>query len=158
VTASVDLARPVPSAPRGHTEPFDSRIFFGKAAQRVALLVLACSVVFPVRGLGIDLCAFHRYTALPCPGCGMTRAVAAVGHGQLLHALSLHPLVAVLYPLLVFVAALLLWPLRWRERLLAGLERHRALCARVCRLAVVGFVSFGVARLFVYLFTGQRFP
>lgn len=32
-------------------------------------------------------CQFHRLTGLNCPGCGMTRAVYALLHGQVLQAL-----------------------------------------------------------------------
>ncbi len=40
----------------------------------------------------IVLCPFRRLTGLPCPGCGMTRALNALAHGQWVRALSLHPL------------------------------------------------------------------
>ena len=36
-------------------------------------------------------CWMKTLVALPCPGCGMTRAWAAALHGNLWRALSLHP-------------------------------------------------------------------
>jgi hypothetical protein len=43
------------------------------------------------RATGITFCAFRRVTGIPCPGCGMTRAMAELAHGHLLAALHLHP-------------------------------------------------------------------
>jgi Protein of unknown function (DUF2752) len=37
-------------------------------------------------------CPFHTLTGWDCPGCGSTRALAALLHGELLRALSLNPL------------------------------------------------------------------
>ena len=38
------------------------------------------------------LCPFHWATGLPCPGCGLTRSVVALAHGDLAGALFFHPL------------------------------------------------------------------
>jgi len=46
---------------------------------------------------GLPLCFFRFSTGLACPGCGMTRAVAAVGRGELAVAVRYHafgPLIA----------------------------------------------------------------
>ncbi len=56
--------------------------------------------------LGVDLgrlvlpCIFHSVTGLYCPGCGGTRALRLLLHGDILQSLYYHPLVlygAVLY-------------------------------------------------------------
>ena len=58
----------------------------------ISLSILVASFVLPVGGFpGIDTCSFHALTALPCPGCGLTRAFCAVSHGQFRDAWSLHP-------------------------------------------------------------------
>lgn len=54
-----------------------------------------------------SLCLFYRHTHVPCPGCGLTRAFAQMGQGNLATALRLHPLA----PLLA-AEGLLLW-LAW---------------------------------------------
>lgn len=44
-------------------------------------------------------CPFHRLTGLPCPFCGMTRALCAIGHGRLGMAIELHALSPVVFAL-----------------------------------------------------------
>lgn len=45
-------------------------------------------------------CVFHQLTGLQCPGCGGTRAVAALLHGHLREALHFNALLIVLLPVL----------------------------------------------------------
>jgi hypothetical protein len=51
-------------------------------------------------------CPFHELTGLLCPGCGATRALAAMVHGQVADAFRLNALVMALLPVL------LLWGVR----------------------------------------------
>lgn len=37
------------------------------------------------------VCWFRLTTGIPCPGCGLTRAVALLLHGRLLASLAMHP-------------------------------------------------------------------
>lgn len=53
----------------------------------------------------LPLCAFKVMTGLPCPGCGLTRAVCALGHGQIDMAMKYHPFVLVIYPVMVGLTA-----------------------------------------------------
>ena len=61
------------------------------AAAVVAMVGLGgLAVVFffnPTRYHFYPTCAFHRLTGLNCPGCGMTRALYALLHGDILTAL-----------------------------------------------------------------------
>jgi hypothetical protein len=67
--------------------------------------VFAVSAVWSPKDLpGFVLCPFRAVTGLPCPGCGMTRAFCAIGHGDFASAFGFN----VLAPF-VFLAALLLW-------------------------------------------------
>ncbi len=57
-------------------------------------------------------CPIRQHLGILCPGCGATRALAALLHGDLLQALRLNPLTTLLLPLaLLYVASLLrrLW-------------------------------------------------
>lgn len=54
---------------------------------------------------GPILCPFRLVTGLPCPFCGMTRSLLALGQGDLGASVRLHPL----GPLLLVLAVLGLW-------------------------------------------------
>jgi hypothetical protein len=52
-----------------------------------------------------DVCLFHGLTGLPCPGCGLTRSMAAAVHGNISASFSFHRLgiLTVFYILLQFL-------------------------------------------------------
>ncbi|RMH92910.1 DUF2752 domain-containing protein [Lysobacter pythonis] len=56
-------------------------------------------------------CNFHAVTGLWCPGCGATRALHALAHGDPLRALSMNALVVALIPLAI---GTLFWLYGWR--------------------------------------------
>lgn len=47
---------------------------------------------------GFIVCHFKLMTGMPCPGCGMTRALISLLHGDLATALWYHPFVIVAFP------------------------------------------------------------
>ncbi|MDP4121153.1 MAG: DUF2752 domain-containing protein [Bacillota bacterium] len=54
-------------------------------------------IIIPAAFIGILLllgyqCPFEKFFGIPCPGCGMTRAMLALFHGDIKSSLSLHPL------------------------------------------------------------------
>ncbi len=59
----------------------------------VALFV-ALAAWDPAVSGGPDLCLFHRLTGIACPGCGLTRAAAALAKGQFAESWRWHPLLA----------------------------------------------------------------
>lgn len=86
------------------------------------------------------VCALRRVTEIPCPGCGMTRALAALARGEVAAAMRLHPLSV---PLLLEAAGLWLvagWQL-WRRRPLLVPDR----------LLQAAVIWHGVAFLAVWL-------
>ena len=84
----------------------------------------------PAPGVGNTVCLVRRLTGVPCPGCGMTRALAHLAKGEWAAAAADHalafPLAAeLLLGWLAWGASLLgRWPLLlpagWTTRLLCG--------------------------------------
>lgn len=65
-------------------------------------------------------CMFYTATGWHCPGCGLTRCLHALAHGDLPQAMAMNPLLLVLVLLTpVFVA----WRLGWRARVLQPMAR-----------------------------------
>jgi hypothetical protein len=62
----------------------------------------ASSAIFPP-------CPLHRLTGLYCPGCGSTRVVHCLLHGDLPGALSKNPLLVIAIPLVVLLCVRPAW-------------------------------------------------
>jgi hypothetical protein len=60
-------------------------------------------------------CMFHAFTGWYCVGCGMTRALHALVHGDITLAFSMNPLAMSLLSLLPMLGA---WKLGWQPRVL----------------------------------------
>ena len=75
------------------------------------------------------LCGFHWLTGLPCPLCGLTRALFALAKGHWMEALRFHPL----SPL--------------AAAMIASLFCKATLSARMWTAGVAAFAVFGVVRL-----------
>jgi Protein of unknown function (DUF2752) len=101
-----------------------------------ASLALALVVVLALGQVSADLevpipvCPLKHITGIPCPACGGTRALRALGHGAFLAALRWNPLVTMtalaLLPFLIYAAlvTVLGWP---RVRLLFAPADQRLL-------------------------------
>jgi hypothetical protein len=53
----------------------------------------------------LPVCPFHQLTGLWCPGCGTTRALHQVLHGNLAAAIRLNPLAMLMLPLVGYLVA-----------------------------------------------------
>jgi hypothetical protein len=137
---------------------WSSRALLNPVARYLALAVMAASFALPVQGLGIPLCWLHSTTGLPCPGCGMTRALTAFSHGDFTAALGLNPFVLLAWPTFFILAAATLAPKRTYQRFEAWVMARDRKVAGFYRLGVFAFIAFGVARLVVFAALGQRFP
>lgn len=67
----------------------------------------AALVVFyfldPGRVAFLPTCPLHTLTGLYCPGCGSTRALHQLAHGQVARAFGLNPLVVTLLPVIGYL-------------------------------------------------------
>ena len=84
-------------------------------------------------------CAFHVITGLHCPGCGLTRLLHALAHGDLARAWSMNPLAMIALPLLAVM--LMQWWLA-RPLLPSWLDRR----AHDGRVWIAALIAFGVLR------------
>ncbi len=128
------------------------------AMRRFALLVLVASVFMPRSGLGVDLCPLHHATGLPCPGCGMTRALAAMSQGEPGVALGLNPFVLFVWPAVVVLALLAFAPSSVVRRVEALARSRDAALTRGYQVVLAAFLGFGALRFAVMLALGMRFP
>lgn len=149
-------ALPAGAAPRASL--WSARALLNPVARYLALAVMAASAVLPTQGLGIPLCWLHSTTGLPCPGCGMTRALTAFSHADFTAALGLNPFVLVAWPTFFVLAVTTLLPERHFQRFERWVMARDRAVARGYQLAVYAFIAFGVARLVVFVALGLRFP
>ena len=81
-----------------------SRPMTARPKRIVPLAVLASAALLwffpPETSTFYPLCPFHEATGLLCPGCGATRALAALLHGRLEDAIHWNALVVCLIPAL----------------------------------------------------------
>lgn len=87
----------------------DSRLLTGRLAIAVTFAggIAGAIVLFcfdPSLNDWYPRCQFHELTGLYCPGCGSTRAVYWLLHGDILRALRFNPLTVVALPWLAYRA------------------------------------------------------
>lgn len=70
--------------------------------QRSLLVAMFVGIFAGIVAFRLPFCPLASVFGVPCPGCGLTRATLALAHGELRHALELHPLVLVLAPLFIW--------------------------------------------------------
>lgn len=154
---SPSLPEAVPAKPSRFTgwaiEPF-----LGKTTRGMAVAAMLVSIVMPVNGLGFDVCVLHRMTGLPCPGCGLTRGVAAMTHGDVFTAVALNPFSVIIWAVFAILTLTVILPRRQREGLLAFARNHSLFFGRFYKLSVISFLVFGTARLMIFFVTGDPFP
>lgn len=63
----------------------------------------------PERAWWMPPCLFHKFTGLHCPGCGTTRGLHALLHGDISAALRFNVLTTVTVPLLAYALGKVVW-------------------------------------------------
>ena len=79
-------------------------------------LLFALARYAPIDRLPITVCGFRLVTGVPCPGCGMTRAVCLSARGDWLGAIQYHPAVFIVLAIGVWI---------WFQGLASLLPRFR---------------------------------
>ena len=109
----------------------------------VTMMVLGA---FHLLGYSLWPCLFANVTGLPCPGCGMTRAVGALIRGDWSAAVQFHPFApgfVLLALLVVFIAAA---PRKLRDRLGSIIERMEVK-TRIPTFFLLAAVIYGLLRM-----------
>lgn len=110
------------------------------AGSACLVLLAAAYILAPVIDYGPTVCPTRLIFGVPCPSCGITRAVCAAARGHLRLSLSLH-----LFGPLVVVALAVLGPALIAEALA---QRPFPLLRRVLRSYTLGLIL--IAALFAY--------
>lgn len=120
----------------------------GSAGRLLRLAVVGVIAAVAVSGacyhfLGVDLldhgtpfsfCPFRAGTGLPCPGCGMTRAMLSLGQGKLLDAVGFNPFSVPLFAGMMIFA-------------ITGAIPLRRLHTAAARAALIAVLAVWLARL-----------
>ena len=122
------------------------------------MIAFVAAFFMPTERWGVDFCPVHRATGLPCPGCGMTRALALVSQGHLDLAMGANPFIVMVWPFLLLLALSALVPQQLVWRLEGGLDRFEPLLSKAFRVCLFAFLGFGVGRFFLFLAIGEAFP
>lgn len=112
----------------------------------------------PPQGLGFDICLLHRLTGLPCPGCGLTRSITSLTHGNFQQAGAYHPFGLVIWLIFVALTVYTFLPAGLRARVASAAARNEAAIRPAYRLFITSFISFGVARFALDAFVGGGTP
>jgi hypothetical protein len=76
-----------------------------------AVAILAVGGLDPAASRWLPVCPLHAVTGLYCAGCGATRALHALLHGELSRALAFNPLLVLALPALLPAVASEAWRL-----------------------------------------------
>jgi len=130
------------------------RLLFNPFATWGSLGMLLLVSHLPPDGAGVPVCLFRAMSGLPCPGCGLTRALSSLVQGDPATAFSYHPFAFFILPLFLMLAAHNFLPLAARQRVRDLCGKHERLIRRGYHGFIYTFVAFGVLRLLAYAVAG----
>jgi hypothetical protein len=117
--------------------------------RRVALALTATAaaqLAAVYAGVGGWPCPLRSAVGIPCPGCGLTRAVVALARGEWSESLAAHAFAPVLVVSLAAVAVAALLPRRQREAFV-GLAERLERRTRASALLLAALLLYWLARL-----------
>jgi hypothetical protein len=130
----------------------------GRQPRLCLLVLLVVALMPPEKGLGFDLCFFHRSTGGPCPGCGMTRAGSNLLRGNVRRSIDYHPFGLILHPILLGLCAFSLLPGAARRAFALRLLPWQRVIGIAHLVFWSVFVAFGIARWTAVMADMMEFP
>ena len=109
------------------------------AAGGILLILGASYVLAPWIGHGPVICPLRAVSGFPCPGCGLTRAFAALSHGRISEAVALNAVSVPLFAGVVLALPLLLLELLRGRALSRYSFLHSQRLAMAIALTMVGY-------------------
>lgn len=131
-----------PSGP-GST-PLAPPLPLGRRLARAAGLSFAWTIGALPTLLGVVRCPSARYLGIPCPGCGMQRAIHSALLGDVRASIAMNPLAIPIALSAFALAACTVWITLERGSPLGLLDR------RIARAAVFAFVAFEILSVVVW--------
>jgi len=128
------------------TAPWLARLLRDVALTRgivIGVFVLGVAHIFRITILP---CPFIALTGLPCPGCGMTRAMDALLHGDWSRAVAFHPYAPFFLVLGIVISFSVFVPAKSREWLATRIEIFERSTA-LLSIILLTFAIYGLLRL-----------
>ena len=123
----------------------------------LALGLLAGTLLLPLLAFdwvtapgSLVLCPLRAVTGVPCPSCGLTRALAHLERGHWAEAVRFHPFSPLVFLLLLALVIMLLFELATHRPIIGNPLRNR----RDVTLVFAGLVVFQVARTALFFLDG----
>jgi len=115
-----------------------------------ALILIAFGLFFvwlhpPTDDSYYPKCTLHKYTGLHCPGCGLTRSVFSLLHGEVLQALAYNLLWPIVLPIMVWGIGTSLWN-QFFPRYEVNFRLPSALLAVWPWVLMITLLAFGILR------------
>lgn len=133
------------SPPIGSSTPLAS-VMQSRTAALAITGVSAAQIALTLLHLPGWPCPFLQATGIPCPGCGLTRGIHLLLHGNIQDALTVHAYAPVVLVALLLIAAAALLPRPHHAQLVGAVARVER-GTRISALLLVGLVVYWAARL-----------
>jgi hypothetical protein len=130
------------------TVPWFSSLLEQTVMCRVMLATVALLGGAHLMGWSLWPCFFAATTGLPCPGCGMTRATAALLKGQWGLAMMYHPFSPGFMVMAAFISWAAFTPKSWRDPVTQWVRTVERRTCLPCLFLVCAFI-YGLIRMAV---------